>query len=186
MLPLLVDAATDRMCFILINRNHKSSDKDYTITNHDKFDFILENIPTVLKVHVSIYSFIEDSAALLINDVLSMQELTILFRPESLPSDTLAGCEAHFGALLDDLTLYAHGIFENMFWTAQSTQEFYASIQSPDFDDRHRANLWFHLASQFDEDAFQQCHFDSIVAKASISTVRQTYCCSVREQCHSY
>lgn len=172
MLPLLVDAASDRMCFLLITRDQRSNDKDVNKANHEDFDFILENIPAVLKFHASIYSFIESSAALHMDDVQSEQELTVLFRPESLPSDTLEGCETHFGALLEDLTHYTDGIFANMFWTAPSTQEFYASTQSPDLDDNHRANQWFKVAAQFDEDAFQQCHFDSMVARASISTVR--------------
>jgi len=174
MLPLLVDAASDRMCFLLISRDHGSHDKDGNTANQEEFDFILENIPVVLKFHASVYSFIESSAALHMDEVLPEQELTVLFRPESLPSDTLAACETYFGALLEDLTHYTDRIFANMFWTAQSTQEFYASTQSPDLDDSHRANQWFQLAAQFDEDAFQQCHFDSMVARASINMVQ--YC----------
>lgn len=173
MLPLLVDASSDRMCFLLITRDHRSHDKDVSTVNHKDFEFILENIPAVLKFHASIYSYIE---AFHTDDMLSEQELTVLFRPESLPSDTLAACESHFGALLDDLTHYTDGIFANMFWSAQSTQDFYASTQSPDLDDSYRANRWFQLAAQFDGDAFQQCHFDSIVARASISTVRKLPC----------
>ena len=141
---------------------------------------MLDNVPIALKLHASIYSFVEGDDS----EWLSTQDLTVLFRAEHLKSDAAEEeeeeeekeeeeCQSYFGAVLQQLSSYSVDTFSSMFWTAASTHAFFDRVDSSDRVDRARAAEWFELATWFDESAFHQCHFADVAEHATITSVSE-------------
>ena len=167
------------MCFLLVSRREHTAPElqlsnDMLHFSPELFDFILDNVPIVLKLHASVYSFIEGDNS----EWLSTQDLTILFRAEHHKSEDAeekeeeeeVECQSYFGAVLQQLSSYSVDTFGSMFWTAASTHAFFDRADR-DPVDRARAAEWFKLATRFDESAFHQCHFADVVEHATITSV---------------
>jgi hypothetical protein len=167
------------MCFLLVSRREHTAPElqlsnDMLHFSPELFDFMLDNVPIVLKLHASVYSFIEGDNS----EWLSTQDLTILFRAEHHKSDDAEEeeeeeCQSYFGAILQQLSSYSVDTFGTMFWTAASTHAFFDRADR-DPVDRARAAEWFKLATRFDESAFHQCHFADVAEHATITSVSES------------
>ena len=173
LLPILVNEDKDLTCYLAVKSDAEAVPTAKFVTNN----------PSALKVFTNIYKTIEDtteSAAMIQMDNL----LTIFFRPEFFdpqlkPSDLkyendTAG-KGHFLELLHSLPDYSPKPFENFYWTAPESREFYATHQgSARFAaDRKRAQRWSELAGYFEAmlgDA-DQCHFADLADQAVLQPV---------------
>ena len=170
----MVDESMDLICYLVIPDHAHLSEEDWK--------FIVNN-PAALKIDDSIYRMVYTNSY---PDITSYNksELTVHFRAEFFDSSLKPSSDHendnaghdHFKKLLSNLPSYSSKVPEHFYWTAQKTQEFYATYDGPPgfHQDAEHAARWNELKGYLSYAAIQEdpCHFSTLSELTTFMPVR--------------